>query len=446
MEQIQKQRDFFESQGTHDIYWRKARLRELQQAIKTNESALYEAFKHDLGKSQFEAYTTEIAIVYREIKYMLQNLDRLSLAKRVRTPWVLMGKRSEIRKQPRGNVLIMSPFNYPVQLSLVPLVGAIAAGNTAIVKLSEFTPSINQVLINMLNVTFDDHYIYAMDGDVSVNTKLLDASFDFIFFTGSPHVGKIVMRAASEHLTPVILELGGKSPAIVLDDAKIKAAAQKIIWGKLINTGQTCVAPDYVLVHESRYDDLVEAMKKAIESFYGQDIKNNRDYGRIVNETHAKRLRLIISDNKENIIYGGDSEGRYVAPTLLRDTILDDEIFGPILPIQTFKEIHEVKETIAKHPNPLALYLFTETEDHPLLNEVRFGGGIVNDTVLHLVNDRLPFGGVRTSGIGHYHGEHSFDAFSHVQGIMHSTSRSLPVMYPPYTSWYKRLKIIRKVF
>ncbi|WP_159650045.1 aldehyde dehydrogenase family protein [Erysipelothrix aquatica] len=443
MDIIERQRHYYKEGHTLNPTWRKEQLRRLKDAIKDYEPSLYIAFEKDLGKHAQEVYLTEIAIVYREIDHMLKYLHKYQRPKRVRTPWILVGRNSKIYHHPRGNVLIISPFNYPFQLAMMPLVGAIAGGNTAIIKTSELTPHVSSVLKDMITSIYDPAFVCVIEGDVHVNQELLKASYDLIFFTGSPRVGKIVMECASKHLTPVVLELGGKSPAIVFEDANLRLAAQRIAYGKFVNTGQTCIAPDYVLVHENTKEKFVLYIKEEILKLYGPNPRENPDYGRIVSESHAHRLQQMINTEKNNILHGGMYDGRYIEPTLIDNEIYDDEIFGPILPIKSFQTKTEVIATVNMHPNPLAVYVFTKTHQ-AIIDELSFGGGMINDTLLHITNEALPFGGVRTSGIGNYHGKYSFETFTHQKAIMKSGSFPLTMMMPPYTKWYH--KYIRKFF
>lgn len=449
---FEAQQNFFKSQITKPILFRKDALNRLENALKAYEAELYSAFEVDLSKPKMEVYTTEVAVVYRAIREAKKNIEQWMKPQRVKTPWVLAGRKSFKLYEPLGNTLIIGPFNYPLQLVLVPLVGAISAGDTAIIKTSELTPTISSVIKNMITAYFPPEYIAVVEGDVTVNKALLKHPFDFIFFTGSTQVGKIVMKSAAEHLTPVVLELGGKSPCIVTQNANIRESAKRIVWGKFLNNGQTCVAPDYVLVEKDQKEVFIDALIDEIRRMYGDDIKNNKDYGRIVNLKHAERLKTLITAHHRDIVYGGASEGTYIEPTLLflkepEGQIMEAEIFGPILPIMTFDHLEEAYQIIEKNPKPLSLYLFTDSfeEQQSILNRIQFGGGCINDTILHLVNENLPFGGVGNSGIGKYHGFSSFEVFSNCKSIMKASNCvSLSIMYPPYKK--RKYNLIKKIF
>lgn len=449
---FEAQQNFFKSQITKPISFRKDALNRLEKALKVYEAELYSAFEVDLSKPKMEVYTTEVAVVYRAIREAKKNIDQWMKPHRVKTPWVLAGRKSFKLYEPLGNTLIIGPFNYPLQLVLVPLVGAITAGDTAIIKTSELTPTISSVIKRMIAAYFPSEYIAVVEGDVIVNQALLKLPFDFIFFTGSTQVGKIVMKSAAEHLTPVVLELGGKSPCIVTQNANIRESAKRIVWGKFLNNGQTCVAPDYVLVGKDQKEVFIDALIEEIRHMYGDDIKNNKDYGRIVNLKHAERLKTLITTHHRDIVYGGASEGTYIEPTLLflkepEGQIMEAEIFGPILPIMTFDHLEEAYQIIEKNPKPLSLYLFTDSfeEQQSILNRIQFGGGCINDTILHLVNENLPFGGVGNSGIGKYHGFSSFEVFSNCKSIMKASNYlSLSIMYPPYKK--RKYNLIKKIF
>ncbi|AZK43698.1 aldehyde dehydrogenase family protein [Erysipelothrix piscisicarius] len=451
MNLLEKQKRYFNLQNTKPIAFRKDALNTLETALKAYENKIYDAFKIDLAKPEMEVYTTELAVVYRSIRDAQKNLGQWMKLQRVKTPMVLVGRKSYKMYEPLGNTLIIGPFNYPLQLVLVPLVGAIAAGNTAIIKTSELTPKISSVIHTMISDFFSEDYIAVVEGDVTVNQALLKLPFDFIFFTGSTQVGKIVMQHAAEHLTPVILELGGKSPCVVTQNANITLSAQRIAWGKFLNNGQTCVAPDYILVSKKNEAALTQALIKAIKAMYGDDYQNNEDYGRIVNLKHAERLKKIIEAHQQDIVFGGKTDGTFIEPTLLslnhaEGPAMESEIFGPILPIISFDTLEEAYSIIEKNPKPLSLYMFTESfeEQDAILNRIQFGGGCINDTILHLVNDALPFGGIGNSGIGTYHGFSSFEVFSNCKSIMKSSAIPLSVMYPPYRK--TKFNLIQKIF
>jgi aldehyde dehydrogenase (NAD+) len=427
-------------------------LRKLADAIRRYERLIMNSLHQDLRKNEFEAYTTEIGFTLDSIRHMTKHLKRWMKPKKVKTPFYHPFAKSYTYKEPYGTVLIVCPFNYPFQLLIEPLIGAIAAGNGVVLKPSENTPAVATVIKNLIHETFDEAYIRVIEGEKEVTSSLINAPFDYIFFTGSVGVGKIVMEAAAKNLVPVTLELGGKSPVIVDSSANIEIAAKRIIWGKLMNTGQTCIAPDYVLAHTEVKQELLEKMKAAIISFYGQDARCSSDYGRIVNERQFDRLAAIIERDRENIRFGGTilREDLYIEPTLLEtqswsDAAMQDEIFGPILPILEFGALDEAIQTVIDRPKPLALYLFTENKqvEHEVLARLSFGGGCVNDTVSHIANPHMPFGGVGSAGIGGYHGEYSFDLFSHTKSIMKKgTKLNNTLLFPPYGD---KLKWVRKV-
>lgn len=433
---------FFNTQQTKDISFRKEQLKKLSKAIKSYESDILEALYTDLGKNKVEAYATEIGITLKSIKNARKELKNWTKTKNVDTPLYLFPTKSYIKKEPYGTVLIIAPFNYPFQLVFEPLIGAIAAGNTAIIKPSELTPNVARVIKRLINETFDANYIEVIEGGIEETQTLIHLPFDYVFFTGSENVGKIVYQAASENLVPVTLEMGGKSPVIVDETANIKVASERICFGKFTNAGQTCVAPDYILVHESVKDDLITALSKTLREFYGQNIQQSPDYGRIVNLKHYHRLTSLLNSAQMNIVFGGhsDEDERYIEPTLLDhvtndSAIMQEEIFGPILPILTYQSLDEAIAFIHQRPKPLSLYLFSEDENatQRVINELSFGGGAINDTLMHLANPKLPFGGVGASGMGRYHGKYSFDTFTHEKSyIFKSTRLESGVHLPPY--------------
>ncbi|MGL5713727.1 MAG: aldehyde dehydrogenase family protein, partial [Paraclostridium sp.] len=351
-----------------------------------------------------------------------------------------------------GSVLIIGPYNYPFQLTIEPLIGAIASGNTAIVKSSEFTPNVERILVKIIKETFESNYIDIITGDYRVNSELLDLKFDYIFFTGSVNVGKIVMEKASKNLTPITLELGGKSPVIVDKTANLDVGVGRIIWGKFSNTGQTCVAPDYILVHEDIYDLFIEKSISKIKDFYGNDPKNSNDYGKIVNERHMNRLKNILDIDKSKIVYGGKVciEDRYIEPTLIanadfNDECMQDEIFGPIMPVIKYKSIEDIKFYLKKYEKPLALYVFSENKlfAEYVIENFTFGGGCINDTISHVASTNLPFGGVGTSGMGRYHGHSSFKTFTYEKAIVKKDTKfDIKLVFPPYKD---KIKLIKKV-
>lgn len=449
---INEHQKFYNKQKTRSIEFRINQLNILRNGIEKYQNKLIEALYKDLGKSEFEAYTTEIGYVLNSIRYAIKNLKRWAKPKKVRTPIYLMPSKSYIMSEPYGTVLIIGPYNYPFQLLIEPLVGAMAAGNCVVLKPSENVPNVSRVITEMISTIFDENYIRCIEGGIETNTSLTNGKFDYIFFTGSVSVGKIVMESAAKNLVPVTLELGGKSPVIVDESSNLKIAANRIIWGKTINAGQTCVAPDYIVVHESVKKEFVKELKNSIEKFYGEDILNNKDFGRIVNERHFNRLKNILEEEKENIIYGGknNKDERFIEPTLIetsswKSPSMSEELFGPILPIITYNNLDEAIENIKKMSKPLALYLFTtnKTVEEKVLTEISSGGVCINDTITHLINPKLPFGGVGHSGIGSYHGKYSFDTFSHKRSVVSKSMKiNMTMLFPPYNE--KTLNLTKK--
>lgn len=445
---------FFNTHKTKNLKFRKQQLKLLSKNIKNHENELLDALYKDLGKSKVEAYATEIGMLLKSIKLMRKELKNWSKTKQTDTPLYLFPTKSYIKKEPYGTVLIIGPFNYPVQLVFEPLIGAIAAGNTAIVKPSELTPHVAIVIKDIIEDTFDEAYVSVVEGGIEETQTLLSLPFDYIFFTGSEKVGKIVYEAAARKLIPVTLELGGKSPVIVDDTANIKVASERISFGEFTNAGQTCVAPDYILVQRKVKNDLIKALKKTITEFYGENIEKSPDFGRIVNQKHFNRLNDLIQIHKDNVVFGGNSskEDLYIEPTLLDNItndnkIMKEEIFGPILPIITYDNFDEVLEIIQSKSKPLSLYLFSEDENmtHRVVEELSFGGGAINDTLMHLANPNLPFGGVGSSGIGQYHGKYSFDTFSHMKSYTFKSTRlESSLFFPPYKGKFKYIKTFFK--
>lgn len=445
---------FFNTHKTKNLKFRKQQLKLLSKNIKNHENELLDALYKDLGKSKVEAYATEIGMLLKSIKLMRKELKNWSKTKQTDTPLYLFPTKSYIKKEPYGTVLIIGPFNYPVQLVFEPLIGAIAAGNTAIVKPSELTPHVAIVIKDIIEDTFDEAYVSVVEGGIEETQTLLNLPFDYMFFTGSEKVGKIVYEAAARKLIPVTLELGGKSPVIVDDTANIKVASERISFGKFTNAGQTCVAPDYILVQRKVKNDLIKALKKTITEFYGENIEKSPDFGRIVNQKHFNRLNDLIQIHKDNVVFGGNSskEDLYIEPTLLDNItndnkIMKEEIFGPILPIITYDNFDEVLEIIQSKSKPLSLYLFSEDENmtHRVVEELSFGGGAINDTLMHLANPNLPFGGVGSSGIGQYHGKYSFDTFSHMKSYTFKSTRlESSLFFPPYKGKFKYIKTFFK--
>lgn len=432
------QKKYFYQGHTLPYEFRAEALHKLMKVIQKYENEIMEALKNDLGKSEFEAYTNEIGILYLEIKHSLKNLKKWMKSRDITLEIFLQPGKGKIYSEPYGNTLIIAPWNYPFQLLIAPLIAAIAAGNTAILKPSELSPATEKIAEKIIREIFDERFIKVIKGGVDETTELLKLPFDKIFFTGSVPVGKIVMKAAAKHLTPITLELGGKSPTIVHKDANLKFAANKIVWGKFNNAGQTCVAPDYLLVHKDVEKELIENIKKTIKDFYGENPKTSEDYGRIINRRHTERLEKLIDPKK--VIIGGqvNFEEKYIAPTImagvtLEDKIMEDEIFGPILPVMTYEHLEEVIKIIRGFSKPLALYLFTnssQVEKH-IMEKVTFGGGGINTTILHVASGQLPFGGVGQSGMGSYHGKAGFLEFSHKKSVLKQPSNfDFGITYP----------------
>lgn len=437
---------YFESGATLDVAKRKATLRKLKATLKEWEPRLMEAIMLDLGKSRFEAYETEIGIVQAEISHTLKHLSRWAKAKRVSTPLAHFPSSSRILKQPKGLVLVMSPWNYPIQLALVPLAAAISAGCCVLLKPSRYSVNVSRVLCEMFDSCFDSRLIKVVEGGQQANSELLELRWDHIFFTGSPNVGKVVMEAASRHLTPVTLELGGKSPVIIDGSMDMALAARRLAWGKFLNAGQTCVAPDYLLIDERCREEFKKEFEKATRKMY-PGLLESPDLGRIINEKHFNRLKGLLEGQR--VVFGGQCDDKLlrIAPTLLEDTdpdspIMQEEIFGPILPMLTYRSFDEAISFIRGREKPLALYIFSKDRRH--INAVQqtltYGGGCVNDTVVHLSNPSMPFGGVGSSGMGSYHAKQGFDTFTHEKSVLRKALwLDIPVRYAPYDDRLTRL-------
>ncbi len=445
---------FFKNQQTKNIAFRKKSLQNLKQEILRNEAVITEALYKDFKKSAFESYATEIGIVLAELDLIIKNINSWTKPKTVLPSLLNFPSWSKIYKEPFGSILIIAPWNFPFQLAIAPLIGAIAGGNTIVLKPSELTPHTSKVIANLIATVFNEDHVKVVEGGVKVAQELLEQRWDYIFFTGSVQVGKIVAKAAANNLTPTTLELGGKSPCIIDKSANIKLAAKRLVWGKFLNCGQTCIAPDYILIHESVKEQFVEHFKKEVENAYGIDPQKSNDYPRIINSKNFKRLQLMLSD--EDILFGGETmeEDLYVAPTLLNNSDLDsdvmkDEIFGPIMPILNYTSIEEIDTIISHFEKPLSFYVFTKNNAFAknMITKYSFGGGVINDTIVHFANHRLPFGGVGHSGIGAYHGKASFDTFTHFKGV---TKRfnwlDIPVRYAPYKGKIKTIKFFLKYF
>ena len=436
---VRRARDFFATGVTRPLAFRREQLQKLSAALHLHEPAILAALQADLGKSSYQSLSSELGLVHAEINHAMRHLASWACPSRRRTPWLVAPARGWVQPEPFGVALIVGPWNYPVQLLLSPLVSAIAAGNAVILKPSELAPRTAEALTAMISATFPSEYITAVNGGPEVAEVLLQEKLDKIFFTGSTRVGRVVMAAAARHLTPLTLELGGKCPAIICADAKVELAARRIVWGKFLGAGQTCVAPDHVRVHRSIREPFLYALKKALLEFYGPEPKLSADYGRIVNAKHLSRLINYFSEGK--IIHGGDqdTDQLYLAPTILTDVqpdafVMREEIFGPVLPVLEFDNLDETVKQLQAGPTPLALYLFTEDRavEGKVLAEVRSGGVCVNDVISQMVGTGLPFGGLGESGFGTYHGRAGFDAFSHQRSVLRrGTWLDLPFRYPP---------------
>lgn len=448
---VRDQKAFFRSNATLTFEARKTALLNLKAAIVDHEPQFTRALKEDLGKSAFEAYATETGFVLHDITHTLKHLKGWMKTRRTRTPFFLWPGSSRVIHTPLGVNLIIAPFNYPMQLAFAPLVPALAAGNTAVIKTSELAPATSRVTAQVIRDCFPGDHVALVEGAVEETRLLLEQDFDHIFFTGSPRVGKIVMAAAARHLTPVTLELGGKSPCIVHSDARLDMAVRRIVFGKFINAGQTCIAPDYVLVHEAVEKPFLQKIKARIGSVYGEEPLFNPDFGRIINEAHFDRIISLIDPGK--VVAGGthNRSQRYIAPTVMADVGLEDkvmgeEIFGPVLPVMTYQHLDDIRDIMAALPcHPLACYLFSESKavQKKVFDALPFGGGCINHTLQHVANPFLPFGGMGESGMGRYHGFDGFRQFSHAKGIYQASSRiDLPLIYPPYKGklrWVKKL-------
>ena len=446
---ILSQRDYFNSNSTKSIHYRKEQLRKLKNVLQENETALYKAIYTDFKKSEFDTYSSELALVYHEIDTALKNISKWSRRKRVATNIVNIPGSSYIYPEPLGVCVVIGAWNYPIQLTLAPIIGALAAGNTAILKPSELTPNTSKLIREILNTNFNNAYLYVYEGGITKTTALLEQKVDHIFFTGSTFVGKIVYQAAAKNLTPVSLELGGKSPAIISESANLKMTAKRLVWSKFLNSGQTCIAPDYVVIHESVKKDFIELCKQEIKK---ADYKfENHNFSQIITDKHFNRLTEYLNEGTIEIGGTTNAKERFIAPTLISDINFDnlcmqDEIFGPILPIITYTNFDQIIGTIKQQEKPLSLYLFTEknNEKKKVINQLSFGGGCINDAVMHITNSKLPFGGVGSSGMGNYHGKYSFDTFSHHKSIISKpTWFELPLKFSPLTptklNWIKKL-------
>jgi aldehyde dehydrogenase (NAD+) len=451
---IEKHRDFFKSQKTKAIPFRKEYLKKLMIAIEKYEDDICDAIYLDFKKPKFETILTETQFVLAELNSALKHLSNWSKPKKVNTSWANWPSSDYIYKEPYGTVLIIAPWNYPFQLAIAPLIGALAAGNTAVIKPSEITPNTSKIIVQIITEVFPTNYVAVVEGGIKVSQDLLAQKWDYIFFTGSSKVGQIVYESAAKHLTPVTLELGGKNPTIVDETANIKIAARRIAWGKFLNAGQTCIATDYILVHKKVKENLIHELIESIKTFYSSDAASSLDFARTVNTSHFENLMNMLEGEK--IIYGGENnpEDNYLSPTLLDEPKMDSkvmqgEIFGPILPIISYETLADIDLYISNYEKPLATYIFSEDKvfQDIILKNYSFGGGAINDTVIHIANKNLPFGGVGASGIGAYHGKTSFELFSHAKAILKKgTWLDIPLRYPPYKLSLDFAKKLKKMF
>jgi aldehyde dehydrogenase (NAD+) len=447
---VQRQRQFFLTDETKNIQFRKEQLKMLRNLIISNEDEIYKVLGTDFKKPPFETYLSENGYMIMEINQFLKRLKKWARPRRIPSNLVNFPSSCFLMYEPYGISLIIAPWNYPFQLAIGPLVGAMSAGNCAILKPSELTPSTSEFISKLINENFRDDYIHVIEGDATVSQSLLKEKFDYIFFTGSTRIGQIIAEAAARNLTPATLELGGKSPCFVDGSVDMKLTARRIIWGKFLNNGQTCLAPDYIYVDQKHKDDLLEQLKNEIIHRFGSDPEKSLDLARVVNQNHFNRLRDLITQGK--VFYGGrfNMKDLYISPTILHDVswdddVMDREIFGPVLPVLSYDEIDKVIRDLKTREKPLSLYVFSKRKSftRKLLQDLSFGGGTVNDTVIHFGNPNVPFGGVGQSGYGAYHGRHSFETFSHKKGIVKkATWIDIPIRYAPYENklkWLKRL-------
>jgi len=444
---FEEQQAFFKLNSTKNISFRKENLKKIRQILIDNEKDLYAAIDLDFGKSEFETFATEVGLIHKEINHFISKLDQWSRKKHIGTNLANFPAKSYIIPEPLGTVLVIGAWNYPFQLSLIPMISAMAAGNTVILKPSEISNNTSAVMAKIINSNFDSKFIHVIEGGVAQTTTLINLPFDKIFFTGSTKVGKIVYEAAAKNLTPVTLELGGKSPAIILPDANIKKTVQRLVWAKFLNAGQTCTAPDYVFVHQSIKEEFLEEIKREIQLRY-TDLESD-NYVRIINDNNFNRLDNLF--DKNDVYFGGEMypDKRIIAPTILSDIplehkVMQEEIFGPILPVFAYSDIMEAVDYVKSKDKPLALYAYTKSRkaSNKILNEISFGGGCVNDSIMHQTNPDLPFGGVGKSGMGSYHGKVGFDAFTHYKSILHKPFwLELPIKYAPYSNF--KMKLIK---
>ena len=444
---VKQQNTFFNSNTTKEVNFRIETLKKLKHLLKENEDKLYTAIYSDFKKSEFETYLTEISLIYNEINDSINNLKKWSKRKRVRTNLANFPAKSYIIPEPLGTILVISAWNYPILIALTPVISAIAAGNTVVLKPSEIPNNTSKILSQLINSNFNENLLTVIEGGVEITTELLKQKFDKIFFTGSTNIGKIIYKAAAENLTPVTLELGGKSPTFILKDCDIKLTAKRIVWAKFLNAGQTCIAPDYLLVEKEIKEKLLAALKIEIELAYPLSNTINENYVQIINDKHFHRLTNLIP--KDKIYFGGEQNAseRIIQPTLLQninfeDLIMKEEIFGPLLPVISFDNLDDVISKVKKKEKPLALYIYSKHKKiiNKILNEISFGGGAINESLVHLSNPNLPFGGVGASGIGSYHSKAGFDTFTHYKSILHKSFLFEPsIKYLPFTKLKKRI-------
>jgi aldehyde dehydrogenase (NAD+) len=447
---LSSQKAFFEGGRTLDVSERIAKLKALKKLIEKREKDIAEALYKDFKKPEFETYATETAIILSELKLIIKKLNKWAKPKKVKSSLLNFPSSDYIYPQPYGNVLVLAPWNYPFQLSVSPAIGALAAGNTVVIKPSEFAPATSQLTKEIFAEVYPEEQAAVVLGGIEASKELLEQKWDYVFFTGSVPVGKIVAKAIAPNLTPATLELGGKNPCIIHKSAKIDLAAKRIVWGKFINAGQTCISPDYILIDKKKKTEFTEAVKREIKAAFGENPRASPDYARIINKKNFERLQAMLEG--QTIITGGETSAgeNYVAPTLLNEPSLDsevmqDEIFGPILPVLSFSDEKEMEKIVAHYPDPLSFYVFAEDKDfsEKIMTTIRFGGGTVNDVVVHFANKKLPFGGVGSSGYGGYHGKFSFDTFTHKKSISkRATWVDIPLRYAPYAG---KLPLIKKL-
>ncbi len=451
---LSKQREFFKTQATKDIVLRKKTLKALKKELISREQDIISALYKDFKKPRFESILSETEIVLHELNTTIENLNSWAKPKRVKASFLNFPSSDYIHSEPYGTVLCIGPWNYPYQLTLAPAIAAIAAGNTVVIKPSELTPNTSQLVEEIFTKIFKQEHVAVINGGIPVATKLLGQRWDYIFFTGSVPVGKIVAKAAAVHLTPTTLELGGKSPCIIDQTANIKLTAKRLVWGKFLNAGQTCIAPDYIIIHKDAKHSFYKAFKTELEKAYTKNPKQSEDFARIINEKNFLRLTKMLED--QSIVIGGevDKTDLYIAPTLIDEPDLDsdvmrDEIFGPILPVISYESKEDIDRIISNYEKPLSFYVFSNSKSliKKLMRLYSFGGGVINDTLIHFANDKLPFGGVGHSGMGAYHGKASFDTFSHKKPIVKKANwLDVPVRYAPYNGKEKLIKFFLKYF